>query len=75
MLIPEGYGPGDDGVLVGISVSLDVFELIAMVGACISWDWYWAIQLGYGYQMVEGLVAHGDVCFGAAALRGLPLEC
>ena len=38
LLIPDGYGPGKDGVfLIGISVSLEVFDLIAMVGSCISW--------------------------------------
>ena len=36
LLIPDGYGPGEDGVLVGVSVSLDVFEPIGMVGSCIS---------------------------------------
>ena len=54
MFIPDGYGPGEDRVLVGITVSLDVLKLIAMVGSCISWVWYWVILLGYGYQMVEG---------------------
>ena len=38
-MIPNGYGSGEDGVLIAISVNSDVFELIAMVGTCISWGW------------------------------------
>ena len=72
-LIPDGYGPGEQGVLVDISVRSGAFEFIPMVGSCISWGW--VILLGYGYQMVEGLVEHGDVCFGAAVLQGRPWKC
>ena len=33
------------------------------------------VLLGYGCQLVGGLVEEGDICFGMVALQKLPLRC
>ena len=37
LMVADGYGPVEYGVLVDIAVSLDMMEFTAIIGSCVSW--------------------------------------